>query len=32
VTANQQNGTSNTVQETSALDFALSTVGNWTSD
>ena len=31
VTANQENGTNDTVHE-GAIDFALSTVGNWTSD
>lgn len=31
VTANGQNGSSDTEQETAALDFALSTIGNWTS-
>ena len=31
VTANKQNGTNDTVHE-GAIDFALKTVGNWTSD
>ena len=31
VTANKQNGTNDTVHQ-AAIDFALSTVGNWTSD
>ena len=31
VTANKENGTNDTVHE-GAIDFALSTVGNWTSD
>jgi hypothetical protein len=31
VTANQQNGTNDTVHQ-SAIDFALQTVGNWTND
>ncbi len=31
LTAEQQQGTSDTLHETSALDFVLSTTGNWTS-